>query len=84
MCSVFILLGFLYVPSDSVTFDTYVKWLPRLSISQVIGKVTCVIQFAFTVTFGLDIIQLRLLRQFMIDTWSCAITSSNIPTVAIF
>ena len=57
--------------SDSVAIYTYVKWIPILSISHGIDKVTCVFQFAFVITIGIFLIEFILLHQFMTETWSC-------------
>ena len=41
----------LYLLSESVAVDTYIKWITRLSISQGINKVTFVFKFYFVGTF---------------------------------
>ena len=83
MCEMVIFLEFLDIPSDSVPVDTYVKWIPRLYILKGVDKVTCFFLLALIDTFVLTILQFHVIRRFMIDTWSCAITSSNIPKFGI-
>ena len=72
------------VPSDSVTVDTYLNWLPMLYISQVIDKVTIVFKFVFVETFRIDTIELHIHRWFMIETCYCDMNSFNILTTYIF
>ena len=83
MCVMVIFLEYLNIPSYYVSVDTDIKGLPRLSILHNIDKVKCVFQFALVGTSGLDIIQFRIRRRFMIYTWSFSMTSSNIPTIDI-
>ena len=47
ICGMVIFLECLDVLSNSVTIDTYVKWLPRLSISKGTDKVTYVFSIFF-------------------------------------
>ena len=84
MCDMVIHLECIYVPYESDAIDTYVKWLIRLSISKSIDKVSGVFQFDFVGTYGLDIMQSHTRRRFMIETWSCAMNYSNIPTFYIW
>ena len=84
MCGMVIQLVCLDVPSEPVSIDTYIKWLLRISISRSIDKVTCVLQFDFFGTSVIAVIQFRLRHWFMIETWFCDVTFSNISTVAIF
>ena len=58
ICGMVIFMKFLGVPSDSVAVDTYVKYPPRISISQIIDKVACFFHFAFVSTFGISIIRI--------------------------
>ena len=76
-------LEFIYFPYESFAIDNYVKWLIRLYISNRIDKVSGVFQFDFVGTYELDIMQSHTRRRFMIETWSCAMNYSNIPTFDI-
>ena len=53
MCGMDHIFKCLGVPLDSVEVDTCLQWMPRISISQGINKVTCIFQFASVGTFGI-------------------------------
>ena len=69
MCGTVVLLECLGFPSDSITVDTNVKKVTRLSILHSIYKITCDLQIDFFGTFLFVIFELFLLHQFMIETW---------------
>ena len=83
MCATVVLLECIDVPPDLVSVGNDVKWLQRLYISQDIYKIAWMFQYAFVGTFRLVIFELFLLHQFMIETWSYAKKSSNVPIVAL-